>query len=474
MKELIQYTLQEHIQALREGSYTSVELTRAYLDRIEKLDGKINAFVLVDAQGALEQAAESDARRQRGEPRSALDGIPYAVKDNLCAKGMRTTCASHILENYVSPYDATAVSRLRHAGAVLVGKLNMDEFAMGSSGERSIFGAVSNPHDPDSITGGSSSGSAAAVAALEIPFALGSDTGGSVRQPAAFCGVLGLKPTYGAISRYGLVGFAPSLDCVGILARNSKDCQTVFDALAGKDPHDATSVDVIREDFSLNRPLRIAVAEELLERGTISSDVRGATQKAIEAFQQAGAEIESISLPSPQLALAAYCVLSAVEASSNLARFDGIRYGTRSHDASDLYSLYANSRGEGFGSEVKRRILFGTCMLTAERREIYLRRAQSARNQIRQAMEKTFERFDLILTPTTPTGALKKGVKLTPEEQREADLCAVYANLAGNPALSIPFGRNADGMPLGVQLTAAPCHEALLLRAAEILEVAEK
>ncbi len=470
MNEMIKHTLQEQIAALKQGVYSAEALTRAYLNRIEEIDPLINAFVLVDAAGAIQQAIASDKRRSRGETRGDLDGIPYAVKDNLCVKSMRTTCASRMLENYVSPYDATAVSRLRDAGAVLLGKLNMDEFAMGSSGELSIFGATRNPHAPDFVAGGSSSGSAAAVAAREIPFALGSDTGGSVRQPAAFCGVLGLKPTYGAISRHGLIGFAPSFDCIGILAQNAEASEIVFSALAGKDPYDATTFAYRRMEPSREQSLRIGVARELLESEAISQDLREATQRAIRVFAQSGAEIDWIDLPSPQPALAAYCVLSAVEASSNLARYDGIRYGRRSAHAEDLFSLYANSRGEGFGMEVKRRILFGTCMLTADRRECYLRRAELVRDKIRQAMEEVFASHDLILSPTTPTAAFARGSDLTPEERREADLCAVYANLAGNPALSVPFGRNAKGLPLGVQLTAAPTQEALLFQGAKILE----
>ena len=472
MKKLIEYTLREHMEALQRGEYSSAELTRAYLDRIAEVNAQINAFVLVDERGAMQAAKASDARRKNRNCLGALDGIPFAVKDNLCVRDMRTTCASRILENYIAPYDATAVSRLKESGAVLLGKLNMDEFAMGSTGEHSIFGATSNPWCPDLVSGGSSSGSAAAVAALEVPFALGSDTGGSVRQPAAFCGVLGLKPTYGAISRYGLVCFAPSLDCVGILTRNAEDCKTVFSALVGKDSHDATSMDYPKELPSRHRPLRVAVIRELLEGELISDEVRAATHKAMEAFVSTGAEIELISLPAPQTALAAYCVLSAVEASSNLARFDGVRYGRRSENAEDLFALYANSRGEGFGSEVKRRILFGTCMLTHEKREIYLERANYARNQIRERMEEIFASFDLILNPTTPTGAFSKGTAQSPAESREADLCAVYANLAGNPALSVPFGKSAEGSPLGIQLTAAPCGEDLLFAAATVLEEA--
>lgn len=475
MKSIIKADLQTQIQALKKKEYSSVELTKAYLARIEEIDPQVNSFVLLNTEAALQAAAASDARRQRGETLSALDGIPFAAKDNFCTKGLRTTCASKMLENYVPPYDATAVLRLQNAGAILLGKLNMDEFAMGSTGEQSIFGASKNPLALGRVTGGSSSGSAAAVAAREIPFALGSDTGGSVRQPAAFCGVLGFKPTYGAISRYGLIEFASSLDCVGILAQNAADCKTVFAAIAGKDEKDATTIVYPTEAPLLpDRPLRIAVVKELLENPAIDRDVSKATQRAIELFEKSGAIIDWISLPSPQTVLAAYCVLSATEASSNLARYDGIRYGRKSQDAKELFSLYANSRAEGLGEEVKRRLLFGSCILTKGRREIYLNRAEYARQEIKQRLEEVFSHYDLILNPTTPTAAFLQGESLSQAQKREADLCTVYANLAGLPAVSVPFGKSAEGLPLGVHLMAAPCKESLLLYAARRLEAARE
>ena len=474
MIDLKNTTLCRHAQALRNDEYTSLELTLACLARIEESNGRINSFVFVDREGALAAARASDERRQNGQSLGMLDGIPFAVKDNFCVAGMPTTCASKMLENYIAPYDATAVRLLKEAGAVLLGKLNMDEFAMGSLGTHSIFGATSNPQNEDCVSGGSSGGSAAAVAAYQVPFSLGSDTGGSVRQPAAFCGVTGLKPTYGAISRYGLVAFASSLDCVGIVARTPEDCEAVFSVLKGRDPLDATSVfSPFQADKNPDRsPLRIAVVKELLESENVSREVQRATEAAIKAFGELGARIDYVSLPSPKRALASYCVLSAVEATSNLARMDGIRYGRRSEDAKDLISLYSNSRSEGFGNEVKRRILFGACLLTQDRRSRYLLAAEKAREEIREAMGEILSHYDLILNPTAPTPAFSKGGAMSPTQRREADLCAVYANLAGLPAVSIPVKGFDGSLPLGVQLTAGRMEESLLLCAAKMLEEA--
>lgn len=473
MMDLQHTSLCRHAQALKNFEYTSLELTLACLARIAESNGELRSFVYVDKEAALEAARASDERRRGGRALGILDGIPFAVKDNFCVSGMPTTCASKILEDYVAPYDATAVRRLKEAGAVLLGKLNMDELAMGSLGAHSIFGPVANPRDPERVSGGSSSGSAAAVAAGQVPFALGSDTGGSIRQPAAFCGVTGLKPTYGAVSRYGLVAFSSSLDCVGVVAQSVADCEAVLSVLAGRDEMDATSLpyeNTPQEDSS--EPLRVAVVRELLERDTVSTRVKEATKSAIRALEERGARIAYVSLPSPKRALAAYCVLSAVEATSNLARFDGIRYGRRSEKAEDLVSLYSNSRGEGFGNEVKRRILFGSCILTGDRRARYLASAEEARKEIRAAMREILSRNDLILNPTTPTEAFPRGAGLSPAQRREADLCAVYANLAGLPAISVPVEREGEALPLGIQLTAGEMRESLLFRAASILEEA--
>ncbi len=471
MSELTRYTLGQHIRHLEEGRYTSRELTEAYIQQIEEKDGQINAVCYRNFSAARMLADQSDARRREGRVLSPLDGIPYAAKDNFCTKGLPTACASKMLAGYLPDYDATVVKRLEELGAVLLAKVNMDELAMGSTNEHSIYGPVHNPIDPDRVPGGSSGGSAAAVAALEVPFALGSDTGGSVRQPAAFCGVVGFKPTYGAISRYGLVAFASSLDTVGILSRNAEDAELLYDLLKGRDPKDLSSVDPVHAPACPgNAPLQVGVVREILESQSVSEDVKKATRRAIELLRERGAVIRDVSLPSPHMALSSYCVLSAVEAASNLARFDGIRFGHHTNDVKDLVSLYEGSRAEGFGSEVKRRILFGTCMLSSGYRDRFLPRALSARRMIRDSLSRCFADCDLILNPTTPTTAFLLGAHMTPEERREADLCAVYANLAGLPAISVPMGADEQGLPLGVHLMARPFEEALLLRVSRMLE----
>ncbi|MBQ8431798.1 MAG: Asp-tRNA(Asn)/Glu-tRNA(Gln) amidotransferase subunit GatA [Clostridia bacterium] len=471
MTEWKQKTIAEHTLALERGEYSSLELTHAYLARIREQEPLVHAFLLVDEEGALRLATESDERRREGKLRSPLDGIPFAVKDNFCTAGLRTSCASRLLEAFVPTYDAAVVERLKQAGAIPLGKLNMDEFAMGSANEYSAFGAASNPCATDHVPGGSSGGSAAAVAAGEVPFSLGSDTGGSIRQPAAFCGVVGLKPTYGAVSRYGLVEFASSLDCVGLVTHTAADCATLFSVLLGRDERDGSSVAFAgsRED-SFGTPLRVAVVKEFLESDAVSPAVKRATEDAVRALTAMGAQIQTVSLPSPQQALATYCVLSAVEASSNLARFDGIRYGASVGETETLSALYSQNRGGYLGREVIARILFGTCLLSRGNRERYLVRAEHFRSQIRRALLDILASCDLILTPTAPTTAYRKGAKLTPLQRREADLCAVYANLAGLPALSLPMGRDEEGLPVGIQLMGAPFSEFSLLKVAQCLE----
>ena len=476
MNEIVKRSLSQHRKSLDKGEYSSQELTRAYLDEIDRREPDVGAFLTLDATRALSLAAEADKRIAKHEIHGDLDGIPYAVKDNFCTAGMRTTCASRMLEHFVPPYDATAVAKLNEAGAILLGKLNMDEFAMGSATETSALGVTRNPLNTAYVPGGSSGGSAAAVAAYEAPFTLGSDTGGSVRQPAAFCGVLGMKPTWGAVSRYGMIAMSSSLDCVGILTHTAADCGIVLGALCGNDPMDATSRTHPDTDFSVHRSvkngkLHVAVVRELIADGEVSPAVIAATEQAIACFEKNGAEIGEVSLPSPEAALSAYCVISAAEASSNLARYDGVAFGARSEREDDIYALYANSRSEHFGSEVKRRILFGTYMLSESKRGLYYDRARVARSHIAQRMREILETYDLILTPTTPTAAFLRGSALSPTQRRRADLCAVYASLAGIPALSVPFGNDENGMPLGVQLAAAPFCEGLLLRAANLLEL---
>ena len=475
MIDLIHRSICEHAEALAKREYSATELTRAYLARIGEQEPTVGAYLTLDAEIALRDAAASDARRERGEARGAFDGIPYALKDNFCTAGLRTTCASRMLEHFVPSYDAAVVSKLKAAGAILLGKANMDEFAMGSATETSALGVTRNPIHPDFVPGGSSGGSAAAVAAHEAAFALGSDTGGSVRQPAAYCGVVGMKPTYGLISRFGMIALASSLDCVGLVTKTAEDCSLLLSLLAGRDERDMTSVCPADIDFSCapgkrDRKLRVAIVRELMCEGEVSPAVMAATEGAIHALKACGYEIGEVSLPSPDAALAAYCVISAAEASSNLARYDGVSFGRRAESAEDLFSLYANSRSEGFGTEVKRRILFGTYMLSEGKRALYYDRAVQARVHIRKAMEEILERYDLILTPTTPAAAFRRGNVLSPTQRRRADLCAVYSSLAGLPAVSVPFGVNAEGLPLGVQLTGAAFSEGLLLEVARRLE----
>ncbi len=461
MKELCFRSVSEHIEALAKGAYTSLELTRTYLERIREEDGRIGAYLTVTEEQALEQARASDERRRTGCTRGPLDGIPYALKDNYSTAGIRTTCASRMLEDYIPSYDATVVERLHACGCVLLGKLNMDEFAMGSTNERSAFYPVHNPHNTDCVAGGSSGGSAAAVAAGEAPFALGSDTGGSVRQPAAFCGVFGLRPTYGLVSRYGVAELAASMDSVGLVTRSGKDCDLILSALAGYDERDATTrKDGLRPP--LTRKARVALILPREGEGYASA-IREATERAAQALLHMGHSVEEVVLPSPEAALAAYCVLSSAEASSNLARFDGVRFGHRSETADDLISLYGNSRSEGFGGEVKKRILFGTWMLTRENRKRYLDRAGQVRNAVTRAIEELFEQYDLLLSPMTPTTAFRLGEKLSAAAQRQADLCAVYAALSGFPAVSVPYGTDEEGLPVAIQLTARPMEEHYLL-----------
>ncbi len=474
MRDCLKRDISAHAHALEAGEYTSEELTRAYLDRIEACDGEIGAFLTVDAEGALAAARASDVRRRRGECLGTLDGIPFSLKDNICAKGLPLTCASRMLEGYISPYDATVTRRLKEAGAVLLGKNNMDEFAMGSSTAYSALQLTRNPKNLDCVPGGSSGGSAAAVAAEEVPFSLGTDTGGSVRQPAAFCGVCGLKPTWGAISRHGVAAMASSLDCVGVLSRTVRDSAIVFSALCGKDPMDATSlpasgVDPMASLETAPRGLRVAIVSSLT-RKTMDPEIWDAFCDAIKLFESRGATVEVVRLPIPEEALATYSVISCAEASSNLARYDGVHFGRRSALFDTLASLYDNSRAEGLGREVKRRILFGTDMLSAQNRDSFYVRAQRVQELIRREMTALSAEYDLLLTPTTTTPAFPFGSRPSPEKLYYADLCTVYANLAGFPAISVPFGTHSTGLPLGIQLTARPGEEALLLRAARMLE----
>ncbi len=440
----------------------------------------MNAFISVDADGALQRASDVDRRRQAGEPVGALAGVPLAVKDVLCVRGGPTTCGSQILRDYVAPYDATAVERVRQADAVLVGKTNMDEFSMGSSTESSCFGPTRNPVDPRRVPGGSSGGSAAAVAAHETVLALGSDTGGSVRQPAAYCGVVGLKPTYGRVSRYGLVAYASSLDQVGPVTKDVEDAALLLNVISGRDPRDATSVDREVPDYRAKldegvEGLRIGWAKEFYGPG-LDAEIRAAAEAAAQRLAGAGAEIVDVSLSvagDPDYCVSCYYVIAMAEASANLSRFDGVRYGFRAEAPDDLQDLYRRTRSRGFGAEVQRRVLIGAYVLSAGYYDAYYLKAQKVRTLIRRDFEGAFDNCDLLLSPVAPTTAFPLGEQLEdPLQMYLNDIYTTSLNLAGLPGISVPAATSAEGLPIGVQLMARPFEEATLLRGARVLEQA--
>jgi aspartyl-tRNA(Asn)/glutamyl-tRNA(Gln) amidotransferase subunit A len=467
--ELCEWPAHRIHQALAAREVSAVEVAAAVLDRIEAVEDQVHAYVhRRPREAVLADARAVDEAIARGESLAPLGGVPVALKDNLSTQDQPTTCASRILAGYVPPYDATVVAALRRQGAVFLGKTNMDEFAMGSSTEHSAAGPTRNPWDLARVPGGSSGGSAAAVAAGEATLALGSDTGGSIRQPAAFCGVVGLKPTYGRVSRYGLVAFASSLDQIGPLARDVRDAALAFEVLAGHDPRDATSAprEVPDTEAALVpdcRGLRIGVLRELLAEG-VAEGVRRAVGAAVEVLVDLGAEVEECSLPTLAYALDAYYVIAPAEASSNLARFDGVRYGYRAADAQGFRDLFARTRGEGFGPEVRRRIVLGTYALSAGYYEQYYARAQRVRTLICREFDRAWERFHALVGPTAPTVAFALGERLAdPLQMYLSDVCTVPVNLAGLPALSVPCGF-VDGLPVGLQVIGRPFDEPTVLR----------
>ncbi len=473
--ELTDLTRLELAERLARKECSSREAVEASLARVDRLDGKLNAFVRVDAEGARAAADASDERRAKGETRGQLDGVPVALKDILCTEGVETTCASKILKGFVPPFDATVVAKLKAAGAVSLGKLNMDEFAMGSSNENSAFGPVHNPWDLARTAGGSSGGSAAAVAAREVPGTLGTDTGGSIRQPAAFSGCVGLKPTYGRVSRWGVVAFASSLDQVGPLTRTVRDAALVLEVIAGHDPRDATSLDAPVPAYSELvdggvAGLKIGLPREFYE-GALDAEVRAALERTIAALRDAGATFVEVSLPHTALALPAYYLIAPAEASSNLARYDGIRFGKVSGGPyRDLLDLYRRVRGAGFGPEVKRRIMLGSYALRAGYYDAYYKKAQQVRTLIRRDFDAAFQHVDLLLTPTTPTPAFRFGAKASPLEMYAGDIYTLACNLAGLPGLSVPCGLTTEGLPVGAQLLGRPLDEPTLLRAGAVVE----
>ncbi len=468
MKALIYESISELSRKLSAREISSEELTRSFINQIEKMDDSIGAYLYFEPQSALDQAVAVDMKRQNNSALSALSGIPMAIKDNICTVDMPTTCASKMLEGYMSPFDAHVVSKLKENDAIILGKLNMDEFAMGASTETSYFKKTRNPVDKNRVPGGSSGGSAAAVAALEAVYTLGSDTGGSIRQPAAFCGVSGLKPTYGTISRRGLIAFASSLDQIGPIAKNVEDLAFVYQALAGNDPMDSTSSERIVEskESLISEPiekLRVAMPMNYLRDG-IQREVKEAILEAAKTFESMGITVEPVEIENMEYALPAYYLLSSAEASSNLAKFDGVQYGYRHDEFDDLGSLYKKSRSFGFGTEVKRRILLGTYALSSGYYDAYYLNALRARQMVKETFEKLFESFDVILTPVAPTTAYKFGEhSKSPVEMYLGDIYTVPVNIAGLPALSTNCGFDDNEMPIGMQLIGSAFSEKVIL-----------
>ncbi|WP_375771451.1 Asp-tRNA(Asn)/Glu-tRNA(Gln) amidotransferase subunit GatA [Archangium gephyra] len=472
---LTDLTLLELAAKLASGETTSVEATRACLARIAQVDGKVKAFLRLDEHGALAAAEASDARRKKGNPLGPLDGVPVAVKDIFLTEGVETTCASRVLEGFVPPYDATTVRLLKEAGTPILGKLNQDEFAMGSSNESSAYGPCHNPWDLTRTPGGSSGGSAAALAAREVFGTLGTDTGGSIRQPAALTNTVGLKPTYGRVSRYGVIAYASSLDAPGPMARTVGDVAALLQVLARHDPRDSTSAPADVPDYLADLEhgvagLKLGVPREYFVEG-MDPEVEASVREALKAYERLGATLVDVSLPHTKYALATYYLLAPAEASSNLARYDGVRYGLRARDAKGLKDMYGLTRDQGFGPEVKRRIMLGTYALSAGYYDAYYLKAQKVRTLIRDDFAKAFTQVDALVTPTSPVPAFKLGEKVNdPLSMYLMDVCTLPCNLAGLPGLSLPCGFTKAGLPIGLQLMGRPFDEAKLLRIARAFE----
>ncbi|UFS71845.1 Asp-tRNA(Asn)/Glu-tRNA(Gln) amidotransferase subunit GatA [Geomonas sp. RF6] len=472
--EIFELSLHELHEKLKQKELSSVEATTAMLKRIDAVDGKVNAYVTVTPEEALAEAAAADERIAAGDI-DILTGIPIGLKDIFVTKGIRTTCGSKILENFIPPYDGTAVAKLKARGAVILGKLNQDEFAMGSSSESSHYGATRNPWNLECTPGGSSGGSAAAIAAQTAIATLGTDTGGSIRQPASHCGCVGLKPTYGRVSRYGVIAYASSLDQVGPMTKDVRDCAVMLGAVAGYDPMDSTSVNTPVPDYLARleagvKGMKIGLPKEYFIEG-LDPEVKATTEAAIKLYQNLGAEICEVSLPHTEYAVATYYLVATAEASSNLARYDGVRYGHRSDEASGLIDMYAKTRAEGFGSEVKRRIMLGTYALSSGYYDAYYLKAQKVRTLIMRDFERAFADVDVLLTPVAPTPAFKLGEKVAdPLQMYLSDIFTIPVNLAGTCGISIPAGISAAGLPIGIQLLGKPFGEEEILLAARAFE----
>ncbi len=472
--QLFRLTAHELHDLLIKKDISAIEINEAVFDRIESVEEKVNAYLSRTRERALEQARVVDAQIRKGEKIFPLSGIPIAIKDNMCTDGITTTAGSEILANFIPPYSATVVKKLDAAGATMVGKTNLDEFAMGSSTENSAFFTTRNPWDTDRVPGGSSGGSAAAVAAGEAVCALGSDTGGSIRLPASFCGVVGMKPTYGAVSRFGLIAYASSLDQIGPFARDVTDCALMLNIICGHDPLDSTSANFQITDYTgflVNdvRGMRIGVPEEYMAEG-IDPEVRDVIGKAMALLESLGANVEYTTLPHTEYALSTYYLIATAEASSNLARYDGVRYGLRAKEAEDIIDMFMKTRSRGFGSEVKRRIMLGTYALSAGYYDAYYLKALKVRTLIKEDFDRAFEKYDLLISPVSPTTAFRIGEKTDdPLQMYLSDVCTISVNLAGIPGMSIPCGF-AEGLPVGLQLMGRHFNEGALLRAAYTFE----
>lgn len=468
-------TVHELKDKLSKKELTISEINKAYIERINEKEKDLDAFMTLLTDEALEKAKKIEEKIENGDITSSLAGIPIGIKDNICTKGIKTTCSSKMLENFIAPYDATVMEKINSQNMIPLGKLNMDEFAMGSSTENSAFKKTRNPWNLNKVPGGSSGGSASAVAAGMVPWALGSDTGGSVRQPASLCGIVGLKPTYGLISRYGLIAYASSLDQIGTFTKDVEDCAMLLNVISGKDEKDTTSVDMGEKDYTKAlkndvKGLRIGVPKEYFAEG-INPEVKEKVENAIEEYKKMGAVVEECSLPIAEYTLATYYIISCAEASSNLGRFDGIRYGYRTNNYSNLRELFVNSRTEGFGAEVKRRIILGTYVLSSGYYDAYYKKAQQVRTLIKNEFNKVFEKYDILIIPTSPVTAFGIGEKSdNPLEMYMADICTVPINVAGVPAISIPCGVDKEGLPIGMQIIGKHFSEETILNAAYTYE----
>ena len=473
--DITELTVHELQEKIKNKELKVTEITKAYIDKIDEKEKDVQAFITPLTDEAMKQAEEIQAKIDSGEEVGNFAGIPIGIKDNICTKGIRTTCASRILENFISPYDATVMEKLNEEKLINLGKLNMDEFAMGGSTEYSYYKKTRNPNNLNKVPGGSSGGSAAAVAANMVPWALGSDTGGSIRQPASFCGVVGLKPTYGLVSRYGLVAFASSLDQIGPITKDVRDSAILLNLIAGHDERDTTSAEIEKKDYTKAlkddvKGMKIGVPKEFFGEG-INEEVKQSLLETIEKYKELGAEVEEFSLDIAKYSLATYYIIACAEASSNLGRFDGIRYGYRTENYDNVEDLFKKSRSEGFGEEVKRRIILGTYVLSSGYYDAYYKKAQKVRTLVMNQFNKAFEKYDVIATPTSPTVAFDIGAKSNnPLEMYLSDICTVSVNIAGLPGISIPVAKDSEGMPIGLQLIGNRFEEEKILNAAYAME----